>query len=57
MRFSSAWVYLGLIFALYNWLIKGHSGSIDIILQCFFITFYFLSRVCELLEKIIASKE
>ena len=50
-KFSGIWVYIGLVFALYNWLIKGYATNIDMMLTCFMITFYFLSRICEELER------
>lgn len=50
-RLSSIWVYLGLFFALYNLLIKGEANSTDVMLTCFLIVFYFLSRICEALER------
>ena len=49
-RFSSLWVWTGVVFALYNTLIKGSVSFEDIIIQCFLIVIYFLSRICEVLE-------
>lgn len=52
IRSSSLWVYSGLIFALYNVFIVGKVGVVAIILQCFVIVFYFLSRICEAIEQL-----
>ena len=50
MKIYYVWVYGAMIFALFNWLVKGYANGADVVITCFMITFYFLSRICDLLE-------
>jgi len=49
-KIYNVWVYGAMAFALFNWLIKGYANGVDVMFTCFMITFYFLSRICALLE-------
>ena len=50
-KIYDVWVYATMAFALFNLLVKGYANGTDVMITCFMITFYFLSRICALLEK------
>jgi hypothetical protein len=51
-QFSSAWCWFALFFSTYNWLVKGHANEVDMFIACALINFYFMSRICEILQSI-----
>ncbi len=50
-KMSRLWIFLGLFVSVFNLLVIEHNKDLGVVISLFIVVFYFLSRICEALEK------